>query len=507
MGEDSLIGKKFRSPYGPAKIIKIDHQGAIIQLESGPLYGNQFPVTFEDLKSWDVDVSKIKTKIEKVVKEEKEEKVEKVKKTIPPKKEPVKKPPNKKKEVKSIKKIISEKEINQHKVCIDALRFGLVPLSYLSDLTIGYGDLKNWAISSFPYKNLNPKPFVHQIIGQFGDGKSHTMAVIRKIALEENYIVGKVEVDGLNISLSNPKSFLHTLFNSVKANDHSIVLPLYNLYLKSINNGNQAPEIVAEWPDRTRIAYNLIKQLKKYRCLDQCDYLVDSVITCSDEMTASDAARAIKSEVRYSINPRYIKLYPLIGNKLVDRTKNFIEALIGVSLISKMAGYKGFIVTIDEYEVESSLLKGLKMYYREEDLLEESIEYFSGNSEYPNAPLAIYFASVPIPEDEYIDPLDRIAKGFGLTELVNTMVKKSDGKTFEIETFKGWNQNDNSQMNLIEKIHSIYQQAYSCESANIESILTLLNNQLDKVSLTESGGIRSLMKQYISILDKYYGPP
>jgi hypothetical protein len=500
MVEKSLIGEKITSPYGPAILVKIDHQGAVIQFESGPMLGRQIQVTFEDLKSWGVDEAKIELKIKIYTKEDK--------KGGPPKETKIKKTEiEQKKPSTSIKKDISKKDVIQHKVCIDALRFGLVPLSYLSDLTIGYENIQKWALSSFPYYDLKPNPMVHQIIGQFGDGKSHTMSVIRKVALEENYVVGKVEVDGISISLSNPKSFLYALFRSVKAKDLSAVMPLFNLYLKSIDLGNQAPEIVHEWPDRTRINYNLMTQIKKYRCLDQCDYLIDSVINSSDEMTASDAVRTIKSELKYSVNAQYIKLYPLIGNKVADRSKNFIEALIGVAMIAQMAGYKGFIVTVDEYEVESSYLKNITMYNREEELLERSIEYFSGNTDYPNAPLAIYFASVPISENDYTNSYYRYARGFKLTELVNTMVMESGGKTFEIETFEGWDQNDKSQMDLIKKIHTIYQKAYNCEPVNMESLVTLLNNKLDKVSLTESGGIRSLMKQYISILDRFYGPP
>ena len=75
---------------------------------------------------------------------------------------------------------------------LEALRFGLVPESHLECLTVGYQDMVRWIGNCLPTRECR----IHELCGPFGTGKSHTLAVVRQIALDQGYLAAKIEIDG-----------------------------------------------------------------------------------------------------------------------------------------------------------------------------------------------------------------------------------------------------------------------------------------------------------------------
>lgn len=58
----------------------------------------------------------------------------------------------------------------------------------------------------------------------------------------------------------------------------------------------------------------------------------------------------------------------MIGNTVVDRPYDFVGSLAGNAIIAQLAGLRGLVVTIDEFEVEQSQL-ALSRLYRVQQLL------------------------------------------------------------------------------------------------------------------------------------------
>lgn len=110
---------------------------------------------------------------------------------------------------------------------IEALRFGLVPTTRLPELTLGFEKARSWVLSRLPAPRGNR--VVSQVNGPFGTGKSHMMALIRCLAMKEGYAVAQVEVDGSQVSLSQPADLLAKLWQSVKAEGLPVMNPLLRL--------------------------------------------------------------------------------------------------------------------------------------------------------------------------------------------------------------------------------------------------------------------------------------
>lgn len=389
----------------------------------------------------------------------------------------------------------TEDTIVSYKKCVNALRFGLVPHEFINKLTLGYGNLEQWVFSSFPQQDAEKPQVVHRIIGQYGEGKSHTMSAIRHIAYEEGYLVARVEVDGKSVTLADPKSILYHLMNSVSGKNLNKSMPLLDIYQKAMTNGYDASDLGHPEMDRIPAIFQLIKHLRQCGCLSDVDYVLYDILTSSDDLTTAEAKKQISTICGSKVSMVYVNvLHPMIGHTVIERPDNFFECLVGTTRIAQMAGYKGLIITIDEYEVEETLMSGRSQIEKAASMLSGMIEYFSGETYHKNAPIAIYFASVPSSEDSCNNAL------------IDAIVNSSRGETYNLEPYGGWDPQNREQLELVQRIHDIYTQAYSCQQCPIEEIIEKLDGFADDYAY-ESGGIRSFMKRYINLLDSLYGPP
>lgn len=67
------------------------------------------------------------------------------------------------------------------------------------------------------------------------------------------------------------------------------------------------------------------------------------------ETRPSEVSRRLVARGLHNLS---IKLRPMIGRAVGDRPYDFIEAIVGHTAVAHFAGYRGLVLTIDEFEVE-----------------------------------------------------------------------------------------------------------------------------------------------------------
>lgn len=377
---------------------------------------------------------------------------------------------------------ITRKLANADREAIEALRFGLVPRSYIEDLTIGFEDLKEWVLGWFPEANQGEMS-ASEVSGPFGTGKSHTMEVIRHLANKNGYLTANVEVDGQNISLADPAKLLNALWKTLSGESFQSATPLLDLYIKFINQGNPIPEDIT-----TKIKDNLkaIRYLKVQGQLDKFSHLIEGLISNSEEYTASYVNNSIEQEIRNFRNQGYA-FRPLIGIKTDERAIDFVQAIAGNALLSRILGFKGLVITIDEFEVEHNLDR-IRL-NRVSELLTVLTNYFAGRGQFPKAPLALFLASVG-------------QEGNVGDNLIKYMIEKTNGGFYALSPWA------NEQLILLaQKIHKLYCKSYAIDSLFNVSVAYATEKILQDKGFNDSGLIRAFIKTYVSLLDLQYGPP
>ncbi|WNR45151.1 BREX system ATP-binding domain-containing protein [Paenibacillus roseipurpureus] len=362
---------------------------------------------------------------------------------------------------------------------LESLRFGLVPHHHIEEFTLEYDQLSEWVIQSFSVDS----PKVHKIIGPYGTGKSHTMSVIRGLARSKGYMVASVEVDGQLISLSEPGKLLHSIYSTLHSVEGETEFPIVQLLEKALIQSSLNSYSVSGLR-RVDDHLAVVSYLKHAGLLEQWIEKLEAVFSGSEEFTA---ASVIKELRRYKTGA--FSLHSPIPKKLYERPDGFVESLVCTAWLAKAAGYRGLLITIDEFEVEDANLESAQKKKLMQSL--EAIErYVSGHRNLPNVPLGIYFGTLGDLNNEGDRYLDRI------TEL-------SGGAQYKLRFFSR-----EERIDLARRIHVFYQEAYELnqpyqpEAAN--NVHTILEN---KGYDDDSGLLRHFIKWYMALLDVNYGPP
>ena len=367
---------------------------------------------------------------------------------------------------------------------VEALRFGLVPDRHIAELTLGMEELDAWTRARLPSAH-DGRPLASAINGPFGTGKSHTMAVVRHIARREGYAVARVEVDGQTVSLSSPPKLLNRLWSTLGASDLESFTPVLDLYLKAIRQRMPAPTVAPRGIDRIQHNYEVVSIVEHAGKIETHRGLIEGLLTSSEEVTANQARAvlAAESSVRfYEFSPK-----AMIGKRVADRPYDFVEVLAGHAMVAQRAGYKGLVITVDEFEVERNLTP--TQYARVDDLLHLLTTYFAGELEYELAPLALFFATVGGRGHEGDAAIDAMLAG------------AADGE-YELTA---WAAGQRSQ--LSERLHRLYCSAYADRSPFDPSVVDRVEGQLARYGDEDSGMIRAFIKRYVAALDSALGPP
>lgn len=372
---------------------------------------------------------------------------------------------------------LEEDQLNNHKA-LHSLRFGLVPHHVLQELTFGFKNLEEWVLKYLPESSASPK--VAEVYGQYGTGKSHTMAVVRHVAKCEGFVTARVEVDGKGVSLADPEKLLSNLWSNLEAKGLNSATPLIDLYCRAIENGHRAPSIAPRGIDRISDNYQTIELLKNRGILELFELEYDAILSSHDEITASELQRQIYKQHR--IKPwDAICVKRMIGRSIEDRPYDFVESLFGHAIICKLAGYKGLVVTIDEFEVER-----FGNFGRVEALIAALTDYLTGDTSHPWAPCALFFATLDQPGHQGDEVVDRLieACGGGYYPLVEM----------------DWS----AMKDIGERIQKLYDKTYNL-SESFFSVVTA--QRIFNRGGNYSGRVRDFIKHYLAYLDDSFGPP
>ena len=365
---------------------------------------------------------------------------------------------------------------------LEALRFGLVPQYMIDQFTLGYRDLDAWVCKHLPAAR-NGKPVACEVRGPFGTGKSHTVAVTRYIAEQQGYLHARVEVDGVSVSFSNPGKLLHTLWTTLKGKGFEPELPMLELYLRALQASPQAATSAVEYLMTTRDNLEAVRKLRLYSLIDQHGQLIEGLLTGSEEHTGTMARDIISKSA--PIPKGHVNLVPAMSRKVVERPGCFVESLVGTALLAAVAGYKGLVVTVDEFEGEYGDYQRLK---QTRETIAALREYFQNENYLPRAPLALFFATV--------------GAGASGDELIDGLVKVSGGGH---HLLRQWN--THQIMELSQKLYKLYCDAYDLGHQYTPDMAEKALKTLKGGADITSDLIRQWIKLYIGLLDIAYGPP
>lgn len=361
---------------------------------------------------------------------------------------------------------------------IEALRFGLVPTARLPHLTLGFDKARQWVLERLPASGGDR--VVSQVNGPFGTGKSHMMALIRYLAMREGYAVAHVEVDGSCVSLSQPAALLARLWQSVSAETLPSTYPLLSLYLKAVQSGLRGWQLSRTGLERTKGNLDMVRFLHENHELDAFEEAIDAFIGGSPQYTASQLMREIRQQSRFYLPTQ---LHSVIGRDLEGRANDFIDSLVSNTLVAVHAGYKGLVVTIDEFEVEYNL--PWQYLDRTKQLVEALHQYMSGGS-WPKAPLGLFFAAVG-------------QDGHQGDEIIEKLMSRADGDCYW--ELKPWPKSARNA--LAEKLYDLYAATYGIR----EFFEDAWFDDTEDACRGEVQNIRSFIKRFIARLDEEFGPP
>jgi hypothetical protein len=376
------------------------------------------------------------------------------------------------------------------RLAVDALRFGVVPPSEIPALTLGYGELEAWVVDQLPAANEPPRAAA--VYGVFGSGKSHTMAAIREIGRRRGYLVMSTEINGIDISLTQPRELLASLLGHLvgDGNDLDGSAPLLQLVRGALEATDGRP--LGSRTPRMQQAIVSIGRLITKRRFDELEDAVERLLGSDPALNRTQFKALVRETLDWDdyVSLTYDGQYsptPLVSYSPVDsRPYDFAQALLGYAAIANRCGFEGVIVTVDELEVEHALATGSKW--------QKLVEFVAAmrseltHDEPPGGGLVIFFAAV------HEDTLEH--------DVVKLIVETTPGEPYVLTPW-----DDDDLVDLARRIHGLYSLAYgSIGSFDARDAVSVID-RLDELDIDETGAIRAFIKTYVSRLDVAHGPP
>jgi hypothetical protein len=298
-------------------------------------------------------------------------------------------------------------------------------------------------------------------------------------------------VDGQTISLARPETFLRQLWGNLSAPGLDSPTPVFDLYARAIRAGQPAPAILTDADavpgllDRVWQNYRMMADLHDRGGLDDHAYVLDALLSSSTEFAAATVERQIGA--RSKKRGGEIHLRRMIGNSIADRPYDLIATLVGHATVARLAGYRGLVATIDEFEVEQ--VPSRASYERVKAQLRVLADYLRGETNLRAASLGLFFGTVD--EDEA-----------GEDAAVGPLLAATGGGSYRLEPWPPALRRE-----LAGRIGRLYATAHGLDAPFDPALVDRAEASLAHGGLNDSGLIRAFIKRYVAALDAAYGPP
>jgi hypothetical protein len=175
----------------------------------------------------------------------------------------------------------------------------------------------------------------------------------------------------------------------------------------------------------------------------------------------------------------------MISMRVQERPDDFVRCILGHALVASLAGFRGLVVTIDEFEVEHTFPT---RFGRVEALLIAIARFLAGDSVMSGVPLALFIATVGHEGDLGDRYVEKLVQATGGNRFLITPLTRDD------------------RFSLAQKIHDLYNSAYSLAGPFSAEVVARVEKAIAKTNVYESALVRAFVKRYVAELDSQYGP-
>src|SRR5690606_1947111 len=104
--------------------------------------------------------------------------------------------------------------------------------------------------------------------------------------------------------------------------------------------------------DRVHSNVQTVEALKRCSLLDEYEQELESLLCGSSELSPTTLRSELLRQIRDRDDRRTVTPVSLIGRSVDERSRHFAEALLGYAVVCQWAGFKGLVITVDEFETE-----------------------------------------------------------------------------------------------------------------------------------------------------------
>jgi hypothetical protein len=365
----------------------------------------------------------------------------------------------------------SERGLN----ALEALRYGMVPEQDLWELTQGMDDFRTWALRCLSECQKAPNGF--EIAGRAGEGKTHSLALIRRLAREKGFLTLSVSLNGQgNVSFTNPVGFIRELWRSIGPGQDQAGTPLLDLHRKANESNVRLKDPF--FCDLLKRNLNVIRKLTEKGRIDQYAGLIERFLTAGERPFPAQNIEAEDSALLLIQNPAV--------KRDAKEHETLLDSLGYYANLAQIAGLSGLVVTVDGFETE---YRGSDRYSQLVQTLNVFGSYFRKELELPRVPLGLF--------------VSRMERGSEWpADMVREMIAVTASHVWKLNEW-----DSDRRVRLAEKIQNIYCHTYQWMHEFDEGFVSSVEKAIMGRLGAEAGGaglssaLTCFIKIFMGILD------
>lgn len=224
---------------------------------------------------------------------------------------------------------------------LEALRCGVVPAHLVELYTVGREEEMSRIAADLGRAEKTGAARV--ILGDYGSGKTHLLELIEHRALERNFLVSRLTLDGGEVAPSHPKRVYRALVRHLIYPDQPGFPGLEPLFEAA------AQKLPRSWFDRRSSAYHhyLSPALAYFRELRRGEALRERLLDWIEgHPTLSNVE--LDGVLRRATGLRGYRLYALMDHRTLAHLYAYLVG--GLAVMAREVGYRGLVVLFDEAE-------------------------------------------------------------------------------------------------------------------------------------------------------------